>query len=267
MNRIDETFKRLQRDGKKAFIPYVTAGDPDMGTTKKIVHALVRAGADIIELGVPFSDPLADGPTIQKAIHRSLENGCTTKKTFELVKELRKEIDNPLVFMTYYNIIFSYGVKKFIKRAKVCGVDGVIVPDLPMEESTELYNAAKTEGLCLIMLAAPTTPLERARKIARYSCGFLYYISITGVTGARKALSKKLKLEVAGIRNATTTPVCVGFGISNAAQAKDVAKLSDGVIIGSAIIKRIEKNLGNNSKIVSEIEIFSKSIAKAVHKA
>jgi tryptophan synthase alpha chain len=267
MNRIDEKFMELKKQGKTAFIPYITAGDPDMKTTEKIVYALVKAGADLIELGVPFSDPLADGPTIQKAIQRSLDNGCTTEKTFGLVKTLRKRTDVPFIFMTYYNIVFTYGVEKFIKKCKTYGVDGIIIPDIPMEESEELNAAARAEGICLIMLAAPTTPLERVKKISKYSRGFLYYVSITGVTGAGKALSSKLAIDVKKIRKAISEPVCVGFGISSPDQARDIARGSDGVIVGSAIIKRIENNLASKNKMLSEIETFSKSIAKAVHKA
>ncbi|MGB2601159.1 MAG: tryptophan synthase subunit alpha [Candidatus Omnitrophota bacterium] len=265
MNRIDQTFKRLKKDKKKAFIAYVAAGDPDMKTTEKIVLSLAKAGADLIELGIPFSDPLADGPTIQKATQRSLKAGCTVKKVLAMVKQLRREIDTPLVFMTYYNIVFNYGIPNFIKDAKACGADGVIVPDLPMEESGELTKVADKEDFSVILLAAPTTPPDRFKKIAARSRGFIYYVSLTGVTGVRKELSKKLKTDIRKLKKMTTKPVCVGFGISNASQAKDIAKAADGVIVGSAIIKVLEKNLANKKKMVSNIERFARSISKAVH--
>ena len=265
MNRIDKTFKRLRAEKKKAFITYIVAGDPDMGTTKKIVLSLVKAGADLVELGIPFSDPLADGPTIQRATQRSLEAGCTVKKVMSMVKELRKKVDIPLVFMTYYNIVFSYGIERFIKNAKACGADGIIVPDLPMEESGELTKVADKEDFSVILLAAPTTPPERFEKIARHSRGFIYYVSLTGVTGARKKLSGSLKNDVRKLKKLTSKPICVGFGVSNPAQAKDVARASDGVIVGSAIIKTLEKHLKSRKKMVGNVESFARSIAKAVH--
>ncbi|RKY43142.1 MAG: tryptophan synthase subunit alpha [Candidatus Makaraimicrobium thalassicum] len=265
MNRIDETFKKLRADNKKAFIPYVAAGDPDIKTTKKIVSVLAAAGADIVELGIPFSDPLADGPTIQKAIQRSLSAGCSVRKVLDMVKELRGKVGIPLVFMTYYNIIFNYGAGRFIKDAKACGADGVIVPDLPMEESGGLADIADKEDFYVIMLAAPTTPPARFRKIADRSRGFIYYVSLTGVTGARKALSAKLNSEVKELKKMTAKPVCVGFGISNPAQASGIASASDGVIVGSAIIKVIEKNLDDRSRMIAKVEAFAGSIARAIH--
>ena len=221
MNRIEQTFKRLKKGKKKAFIPYITAGDPDIKTSETIAAALADSGADIIELGIPFSDPLADGPTIQKAIQRSLDKGCSVKKVFSMVKRLRGKIQTPLVFMTYYNIVFNYGLKKFIKDAKGAGADGIIVPDLPMEEAGELKRAADNADFCLIMLTAPTTPVGRFRRIASASGGFVYHVSLTGVTGARKALSSRLSGEVKKYKRAVSKPVCVGFGISNAEQGPD----------------------------------------------
>ena len=265
MNRIDKTFKKFKEDKTKAFIPYITAGDPDLKTSEKIICALHKSGADIIELGIPFSDPLADGPTIQKAMKRSLDNGCTIRKIMTMVKRLRHTVDVPFVFMTYYNIVFNYGVKKFIADSKKAGVDGIIVPDLPMEESEDLLNICDRENFSLIMLTAPTTSIKRFRKIASSSRGFIYYVSLTGVTGARKQLSDKLKKVVKGLKKTTKKPVCVGFGISDPKQAKMVASSADGVIVGSAIIKIIEKNLHTKTGIIQEISKFAKRIAKAVH--
>ncbi len=265
MNRIDETFKRLKKEKKKAFMPYITAGDPDIGTTKRIVSALAKAGADVIELGIPFSDPLADGPTIQRAVQRSLKAGCTVRKVLNMVKDLRRSVSTPIVFMTYYNIVFNYGIEHFIKDAKKCGADGIIVPDLPMEESDQMKRFADKEDFYLVLLAAPTTPVERFRKISRVSRGFIYYVSLTGVTGAREQLSKQLKSDVRKIKKVTAKPVCVGFGISRPAQARDIAGVSDGVIVGSAIIKVLEKSLPDKSRAVARIGSFAKSIADAVH--
>ncbi len=265
MNRINETFARLKREKKAAFIPYITAGDPDMAATEKIVLNLAKAGADIIELGIPFSDPLADGPTIQMAVERSLKAGCTAGKVLSMVRNLRKTVSVPLVFMTYYNIVLNYGLKRFIKDAKSSGADGIIVPDLPMEESGGLTALADKEDFAVIMLTAPTTPHARFKRIAEVSRGFIYYVSLTGVTGARKKLSVKLKSEVKALKKLTTKPVCVGFGVSNTLQARDIAGAADGVIVGSAIIKTIEKNLADKSALDKRVTSFAESLAKAIH--
>ncbi|MFH1395696.1 MAG: tryptophan synthase subunit alpha [Candidatus Omnitrophota bacterium] len=265
MNRIDETFKKLKAENKAAFIPYITAGDPDINTTKKLSLILAESGADIIELGIPFSDPLADGPTIQKAVERALNAGCSVKKVFNMVKELRSCIQIPLVFMTYYNIVFNYGIEKFVRDAKVSGADGIIVPDLPMEESFAIKTIADKYEFNVIMLTAPTTPIERFKKIANFSKGFIYYVSVTGVTGMRDNLSGNLKTNIKNLKRVTKKPLCVGFGVSDAGQAKDIAAVADGVIVGSAIIKKIEKNLQSKNAMVNEIEIFASNIAKAVH--
>ena len=265
MNRIDKKFKELKAKEKKAFISYVTAGDPDMQTSRKVISELAANGADIIELGVPFSDPLADGPTIQGAVKRSLDAGCTVKKVFDMVKGLRKTVDTPFVFMTYYNIIYNYGVEKFIKDSKNIGVDGVIVPDLPLEESADIIRFSKKYGLCVILLTAPTTKGPRYSKIAAASRGFVYYVSVTGVTGARGSFSGQLKRDVKELKKLNDTPLCVGFGVSDPKQAKEISSFSDGVIVGSAIIKIIEKNVKNKKVIPSKIGKFAASLAKAIH--
>ncbi|MFH1877909.1 MAG: tryptophan synthase subunit alpha [Candidatus Omnitrophota bacterium] len=265
MNRINAAFERLAREKKKAFIPYVTAGDPDMAMSKKIVEALSHSGADIIELGIPFSDPLADGPTIQKAIHRSLASGCKVHKVFGMVRELRKKVSVPLVFMTYYNIVFNYGVLRFIRDARSAGADGLIVPDLPMEESGDLIRAAREKDFCVVMLTAPTTYPERFIKIAELSNGFIYYVSLTGVTGTRKDLSGDIRGKIREIKKLTSKPVCVGFGVSTPAQAHDICEEADGVIVGSALIKIIEKNILNKKLMLSEISGFAESLAVSVH--
>lgn len=267
MNRISQTFKALKRKNRKAFIPYITAGDPDMETTAKIVSVLIGAGADIVELGIPFSEALADGPVIQRAIERSLKAGISIKKIFALVKRLRRKIDIPIVFMTYYNIIFNYGVARFVKDAKISGADGVIVPDLPMEEALDLKKAASIEDFYVIMLAAPTTSLDRFKKISRYSKGFIYYVSLTGVTGARKELPRELKERLLKFKGVTRKPVCVGFGVSNSKAAKLIKSAADGVIVGSAIIDRIEKNLSNKDKMTESVKKFAQGLAKAIHQS
>jgi tryptophan synthase alpha chain len=265
MNRIDETFRQLKKEKRKAFIPYITAGDPDIKTTERIVAALAGSGADLIELGIPFSDPLADGPTIQKAVQRSLDAGCTVKKVLNMVKKLRRRIATPFVFMTYYNVILNYGIGRFVEDARSAGVDGVIVPDLPMEESAQLSAAAGKKDFCIVMLTAPTTPPGRFRRIAGCSQGFIYYVSLTGVTGARKKLSDKLKGHVRKLKKLTKKPVCVGFGVSTPRQAKDVGRVADGVIIGSAIVRIIEHNTANKRALLIRVRKFAKSIANAIH--
>ena len=266
MNRIDRTFKRLRKEGKRAFVTYIAAGDPDMKTSGRLIRALVKSGSDLVEIGIPFSDPLADGPTIQKATQRSLKAGCTVKKVLNMVRDLRREeVDTPLVFMTYYNIVFNYGIGRFIKAAKTAGADGIIVPDLPMEESEELTRIADGEDFSVILLAAPTTSPERFRKIAGRSRGFIYYVSLTGVTGIRKKLSAGLKKDIRKLKKLTSKPVCVGFGVSSASQARVLAHAADGIIVGSALIKVIEKHLGDPARMVRAVEAFTGSIARAVH--
>ncbi|MBF0252684.1 MAG: tryptophan synthase subunit alpha [Candidatus Omnitrophica bacterium] len=265
MNRIDKTFKELKALNKTAFMPFITAGDPDIKISEKILRVLAESGADVIEIGVPFSDPVADGPTIQKAAMRAIDAGCTLKKLFELVEKLRKDIETPFVFMSYYNVIMAFGIKKFVQESKRVGVDGFIVPDLPLEESLELRQEAHKHDINLILLTAPTTPLNRFKEIAKISGGFVYHVSLTGVTGARKELDSRLENEVGVFKKNSSKPVCVGFGISTQEQAKSVASFADGVIVGSAIVKLVENNLGNEDKIIKDIEKFSKQLAVAVH--
>ena len=267
MNRIDKSFKILRKQKKKAFIAYITAGDPGLSMTKNIVLALENAGADIIELGIPFSDPLADGPTIQAASHRALLKGATLRKIFSAVSGLRKATDIPIVFMTYYNPVLRYGIRDFVKSCKSSGVDGVIIPDLPYEEALDLIKMSREEDIAVIFLAAPTSTKARIRNIIRSSTGFIYYVSLTGVTGARRSLSGEISSNVRVIKSMTKKPVAVGFGISDIEQARSVAKNADGVIVGSAIVKIIEKYQNNNKALISKVSSFSKSLAKAIHGA
>jgi tryptophan synthase alpha chain len=261
MNRIDKKFKALKKYGSKAFIAYITAGDPDLSATEDIVLALESSGADIIELGIPFSDPMADGPTIQAASYRALQNKVNLKKIFKMVAHLRKITDIPLVFMTYYNPVFKYGLTPFFRSCAACGVDGVIIPDLPYEEAKELIALGKKHGVATIFLAAPTSTRERIKHIAKVSTGFIYYVSLTGVTGARSKLPPEVIANVKAIKKLTDKPVAVGFGISNPGQAKDIAKVSDGIIIGSAIVRII----GEKKRMIPRISNFAKQMAKAIH--
>ncbi len=253
MNRIDKKFKELRKKHKKAFIVYICAGDPDIDTTEELVITLENSGVDIIELGMPFSDPLADGPTIQAASQRALEKGINLYKIFHLIKKLRRKTRIPIVLMGYYNPVIKYGLKRFVKDATKAGADGAIIPDLPVEEASEFINLSRKFKFNTIFLASPTTTNEKFREISKKSCGFIYYVSLTGVTGAREKLPTKIKSDVKKIKRHTKKPVCVGFGVSKPAQVKDINSFADGVIVGSAVIKRIEANLGNRKKILSSV--------------
>lgn len=227
-------------ENKKAFIPFITCGDPDLETTAKIVRAAVENGADLIELGIPFSDPTAEGPVIQGANIRALKGGVTTDKVFSLVKELRTDVTVPMVFMTYANVVFSYGAEKFISTCNDIGINGLILPDLPYEEKDEFLPICKKYGVALISLIAPTSE-NRIAMIAKEAEGFIYLVSSLGVTGMRTEINTDLKSIVDVIRQNTSVPCAIGFGISTPEQAKAMADLSDGAIVGSAIIKIIEQ--------------------------
>ena len=265
MNRIDKLFARLKKKRRKAFIVYITAGDPDLATTEKLIVELEKSGADLVELGIPFSDPLADGLTIQKASQRALSKGVRIKSILRMVRSARKKVRFPLVFMTYYNIVSHYGVGRFVRDSKAAGCDGIIIPDLPPEEGDELITAARKEGFAAIFLAAPTSTPERLRNIASKSRGFIYYVSLTGVTGARKKLPADITEHVKKLKGITKKPVCVGFGVSLPQQARRIARLADGVIVGSAVIKVIERNIGKRD-LYKKVSLFVGSLAKAVHK-
>lgn len=264
MNRIDKKFKELKRKNRKAFIAYVTAGDPDLDMTEKLVIALEGTGVDIIELGIPFSDPLADGPTIQAASQRALKKGASLDKIFRKMKNIRAKTDLPIAFMTYYNPVLRHGLEKFVNDCRSSGVDGVIIPDLPCEEAKDMIRLAKKKGVATIFLVAPTSTKERIKKIADSSTGFIYYVSLTGVTGARKTLPADMPQKIRQIRSLTRKPLAAGFGISDPAQAKAVARIADGVIVGSAIVKVIEKNSGKAS-LPDVVSKFAKKIAGAIH--
>jgi tryptophan synthase alpha chain len=238
MSRIGARLSQIRSRQGKAFIPYIMAGDPNVARTKELVRILEECGADIIELGVPFSDPLADGPTIQKAARRSLFEGMTLGGALELVRELRTHTQIPIVFMTYYNPIFKYGEERFAREAAAAGVDGIIIPDLPPDEAGNLMRFSRKAGLDLIFLLAPTSTEERIKKVSKASGGFIYYVSITGITGAKLSMDSSIESHIARIRTETGKPVAVGFGISTPEEAAAVSRFADAVIVGSAIVKR-----------------------------
>ncbi|MBF0557752.1 MAG: tryptophan synthase subunit alpha [Nitrospirae bacterium] len=239
--KISALFEKLRAEGKKAFIPYIMAGDPNPDETLNYTLLLERCGADIIELGVPFSDPLADGPTIQKAAGRALKSGTTLTKVLALVKEIRQHTAIPLILMTYYNPVFKYGEARFIQDSVEAGVDGVIIPDLPPEEAKEFiklsHRSISGRQLDTVFLVAPTSTQSRIKKITAASSGFVYYVSMTGITGSKLELDEKVRGHLNLVRQTTDKPIAVGFGIATPEQARTVAQLADGVIVGSAIVK------------------------------
>jgi tryptophan synthase alpha chain len=241
VSRLADRFAALRARGETALIPFVTAGDPDLATTEALVLAMAEAGADAIELGVPFSDPMAEGPTIQRSSERALRGGASLRKVLQLVARLRPRVELPLVLMGYANNLLSMGEEPFAEVAAEVGVDGVICVDLPPEEGDVFHAALRARGIDPILLAAPTTRPERLEKLAKETGGFLYFVSLTGTTGARRALSSTLADEVAAVRAVSDVPVCVGFGVSTPEQAAEVARFADGVVVGSAIVERIER--------------------------
>jgi len=259
-NRIDKKFQQLKREKRKAFIPFITAGYPSLKATEKLVLALEQNGADIVEIGIPFSDPLADGPTIQDASFQSLKKGITLNQIFDCVLKVRKTSNIPIALMTYYNPVFHFGEKKFITKAKQCGVDGLIIPDLPPEEALPLRKYAKRQKIATIFFLSPTTTMERMKKIVKASTGFIYFVSIAGVTGARKTLPQALLSKVKKAKNMTSKPVCVGFGVSTSNHVKEIARVADGVIVGSAIIKEMKKSL-HSKNMVNKVGRFVRTLS------
>jgi tryptophan synthase alpha chain len=263
MTRIDDTFARLKADGKKAFVAYVMAGDPDYERSLHIIKGLSGAGVDIIELGMPFTDPMADGPTIQLAGQRALEAGQTLEKTLQMARALRAEDDTtPIVMMGYYNPIYSRGVDRFLADAKEAGIDGLIVVDLPPEEDEELCIPAQAAGLNFIRLATPTTDDKRLPKVLQNTSGFVYYVSITGITGSAEAQAGDVGPEVARIKAATDLPVIVGFGIRSPEAAKAIAGVADGCVVGSAIVSEIAAG-----KSAEDVLAFVAGLAGGAHEA
>ena len=261
MGRIDDKFASLKAGGKPAFVTYVMAGDPTYEQSLEVVKGLPAAGVDIIELGLPFTDPMADGPTIQLAGQRALAAGMTLKKTLQLAAAFREtDTTTPIVLMGYYNPIYNHGVAAFLDDAKAAGIDGLIVVDLPPEEDSELCIPAQKAGLNFIRLATPTTDAARLPKVLQNTSGFLYYVSITGITGAAEANAAAVAPEVARIKAATDIPVCVGFGIKTPASAQAMGKVADGVVVGSAIVALL-----GDGKSAGDVLSFVKDLADGVH--
>ncbi|WP_458759038.1 tryptophan synthase subunit alpha [Afipia sp. TerB] len=251
--RIDTRFADLKKEGRAAFVTFVMAGDPDLATSLAIIKALPKAGADIIEIGMPFTDPMADGPAIQAAGLRALKAGATLRKTLDLVREFRKDDDRtPLVLMGYYNPIFIYGVDKFLADAKSAGVDGLIIVDLPPEEDTELCIPAMKAGLNFIRLATPTTDDKRLPAVLANTSGFVYYVSITGITGSASADAAQVSDAVARIKRHTELPVCVGFGIRTPEAARDIAQAASGAVVGSALIDALRESLDEQGRATAK---------------
>ena len=259
MNRIDRAFSAAREEGRRAFIPYITAGDPTLPRTGELVDALTRAGADIIELGIPFSDPLADGKTNQEAAERALRGDVSLARIIELVRDIRTRCDTPLLFFTYLNPVVKYGIERFSRDAADAGVDGVLALDMPPEECDELKSALDAAGLHMIFLVAPTSTDERIKAICAKASGFIYYVSRTGVTGERASLSEDIAEHVAMVRAESQLPIAVGFGISTPDQVADVAKIADGVVVGSAIVRRVGAG-GDTDEMVRDVEECVRSL-------
>ena len=263
MTRIETKFAALRAEGKKAFVSYIMAGDPDLDTSLRLMKGLPAAGVDVIELGMPFTDPMADGPTIQLAGQRALDGGQTLQKTLDMVADFRKGDDvTPIVMMGYFNPIYSRGVDRFLADAKAAGVDGLIVVDLPPEEDAELCIPAQKAGLNFIRLATPTTDAKRLPKVLQNTSGFVYYVSITGITGAAAAEAGDVAPEVARIKASTDLPVIVGFGITTPDAARAIASVADGCVVGSAIVKEV-----GAGRPVADVLGFVASLAKGAHSA
>jgi len=263
MKRIQEKFEKLASDGRKGFIAYVCAGDPSLARTKELVFEFGRAGVDIVELGVPFSDPIADGVVNQRAAERALCNHVCLADVISLVEEIRRKSEIPIVLFTYVNPVLKYGVERFCRDLASAGGDGALVLDYPREEAGHYKKLMDTYGLATIGLIAPTTAEERLERIVNFCSGFVYYVSRTGVTGMRDDIEKSVSPMVRRIKSLTTKPVAVGFGISNAEQARAVAEVADAVVVGSAIVQRIEQ-FGKSKEMVGQVTRFAGELARAV---
>ncbi len=256
-SKITVTFNKLKEENKKAFIPYIMAGDPSLEKTKEIVLLLEECGADIVELGVPFTDPLADGPVIQRAAERSLKKRVTLRRVIKTVSLIRKKTDIPIVLMTYFNPIFKYGTELFINDAYNAGVNGVIIPDLPPDEERGFIELSHNTGLDTIYLLAPNSTEDRIELVTRVSTGFIYYVSLTGITGSKIKINTLMRGMINKIKSVTEKPVAVGFGVKNYRDAKEISKMADGIIVGSSIVKMIHENYDG-------LEKHLKSLRKAI---
>ena len=263
MNRITKKFNELENKREKALIAFITGGDPDIETTEKLILAMEEAGADIIEIGIPFSDPAAEGPVIEKADERALAGGCTADKLFDMIKKVRIKTNMPLLFMTYINPVYIYGKDRFMSKCRETGIDGIIVPDLPFEEKDELENECNRHGVYLISMIAPTSG-ERIKKIAKNAEGFIYCVSSLGVTGMRNEINTDISELMRNIKKVSSVPCAVGFGISTPEQARDMAEISDGIIVGSAIVNIIAE-FGKNS--IDPVKQFVKELKSGIFSA
>jgi tryptophan synthase alpha chain len=271
MNRIDLLFSRLRSEGRRALMPFITAGDPDLPTTAALIAELIARGAHMVEVGIPYSDPIADGPVIAASYHRALEDGVKLDAIFRTLRLLRTGTSEsvmataPIVTMVSYAIVHRTGTENYVKNAEASGVDGLIVPDLPVEESQSLLQRVTSAGLKLIQLVTPTTPRERALKIASTSSGFLYYVSVAGITGERQAIPAELVENVAWLRSHTDLPICIGFGISTPEHIRMLAPVADGLIVGSALVRRLEESHERpRTEVVRTIGEYVGSLARAL---
>lgn len=262
MNRIDRVFHEARAEGRKVLIPFITAGDPDLETTARMIPLIAEAGGDIIELGIPFSDPMADGPTIQLSSERALKGGATLTSILSTIKSSREHTDVPIVLMGYYNPLFRYGVERFALDAGSAGVDGLLVVDLPPEESRDLSRHCRKHGIRLIRLATPTTDRARFLRIASEAGGYIYYVSVTGVTGARTQLPEDLADRVGEMKSLIDIPVVIGFGIGTPELARSAAAAADGVVVGSALVRLFQQNVGPS--LDDEVFRFVRSMKQAV---
>ncbi len=263
MSNITSTLNTIKQRGEKALITFVTAGDPDLATSEKIVHALVEAGVDLIELGFPFSDPMADGPTIQLASERALAAGTTLRKVLAMIARVRQHSNVPIVLMGYYNPVFCYGVESFARDAAEAGVDGLLLVDLPPEEAEELHPALRQHGIDLITLLAPTTGADRSARLASAGEGFLYYVSMTGVTGTQQVDAAAITSSVHSLQQLSSVPVAVGFGVSSPDDARQVAEIADAVVVGSALVKLIAE-FGATPHLLDEVKSFVRKLKMAI---
>jgi len=267
MKEIAKTFMELKRKSEGGLIAYITAGDPEPSLTPKILEALIAGGADIIELGIPFSDPIADGPTIQSATLRALRAGITPRKVLQIVEDVKSRLKVPIVILSYYNPIFKMGLKRFFESASSCGVDGVIIPDLPVEEASDYKRTAETYGIDTIFLASPSTSNERLKRILEFTSGFLYLVSLFGVTGAREEIQEvtiKLLQRTVKITSSVGVPLAVGFGISKPDHVRVIMRNgADAAIVGSGFVKIIEKNRDKEEKLLNEIRVYASNLKAA----
>lgn len=265
MNRIDAIFQTLRQQHGSALMPFITVGDPDLATTEALLPVLADAGASVIELGIPFSDPIADGPVIQASMTHALRGGVKLRDIFQMVQRVRPKVECGLVAMVSYSIVYRIGINRFIEQAGAAGIDGFIFPDLPMEEAEQVQAAVSAAGLIMSMLIAPTTPIERAKRIAAGSSGFVYVVSRSGITGEANELPPELPGRLRALRSVTNLPMAVGFGISNAKQVREVVSVADAAIVGSAIMRRIAEHRDEDrGNLVKHVANFTRELAEGL---